>query len=171
MVTDLLLDMIKTIAHSVAGGVRDQSAPQVLYFLQELQQHKFLQGAVMLVLSEFAVMHESIRMEVVSIIISALEQDLNNRTALLLEGSILGLSNILESSPDLLDSILGKMLELHPLGEGIILALQYFGDKLKEIPILCHQITAKLVPMINSPRVSPSLRLNALYLAGSSFFF
>jgi hypothetical protein len=166
LVSSALLEKIKSLSIKMAGPVQEEHIAQVLYFLQELQVHRHLQGVVMLVMSEFAVQHPSTQSEIVELLVTNLEQDLTNRNSSHIEGCILGLSNILQSKPELLNVVVEKILKNPLPSEGFILALQYFAGRVKDDAVTCSAIVAKFMPMMNSPRVTESKRLYALLLAG-----
>jgi hypothetical protein len=166
LVSSTLMAKIKSLSVKIAGPVPEQHIAKVLYFLQELQVHKHLQGVVMLALSEFGVQHSSTQSEIINLLVTNLEQDLNHQNQSHVEGCILGLSNIIDARPELLNVVVQMILKNSLPSEGFILALIYFKERIKNDAMNCSAIVAKFLPMMNSPRVTESKRLYALSLAG-----
>jgi hypothetical protein len=121
----------------------------------------------MLALSEFGVQHQSTQGEIVDLLVTNLEQDLNHQNQSHIEGCILGLSNIIDARPEMLNVVAQKILENTLPSEGFILALMYFTERLKGDAVTCSAIVEKFLPMMNSPRITESKRLYALSLAGT----
>jgi hypothetical protein len=173
------MNRLQVLSQALSGTVPDQKISEVLFYLQQLKNNSSNPIGAMLVLSQFAVIHETVTQETSDLLINDISKDitLDNKSGI--EASMLGIKAIcgtlnynyaLENSPRLLKHILGKILSSSGLKEGEILTLILME---KSIRMQCrdkiNEIIQKVCPMITSDRLSQQKRIYAIYLLGSDF--
>ncbi|KAI9005894.1 armadillo-type protein [Gaertneriomyces semiglobifer] len=164
-VSQNLMSRIKDLAKVVAGPVPGNGVSEAMYYLQDLQRSPLLQSASILVMSEFACIHDSTMQDVIDILSHHLNQDVSSESAPLVEACMLGLRNISEFSPAAFKQILAKLISPPAPSEGDLMALFYLCDLIQDIcPNKAVELLRKYIPVITSQRHAIKKRVLAVYL-------
>jgi hypothetical protein len=78
----------------MAGIVPDRNAAEVLFYLQDMKNNSANQLGAILVMSQFAVIHEGTSAEISDLLINEVGRDLNSENIILIEACIAGLKKI-----------------------------------------------------------------------------
>ena len=78
----------------MAGIVPDRNIAEVLFYLQDMKNSSANQLGAILVMSQFAAIHEGTSVEILDLLINEVGRDLNSENICLIEACIAGLKTI-----------------------------------------------------------------------------
>ncbi|KND03924.1 uncharacterized protein SPPG_01373 [Spizellomyces punctatus DAOM BR117] len=165
IISQKLMGRFKELVRTVCGPVPPANISEVMYYLQELQRNRQMQGPAIMVLSEFCCLHETTVADVIEIFTNHLSQEITPDRATVIEACMLGLRNISEYSPSAFKQILVKISSPAVISEGDLMALFYLSDLIQDICAnKALELLRKYVPIITSQRHAIRKRLLAVYL-------
>lgn len=94
MVSEKLMNRLLVLSQALSGNVPDRNASEVVFHLQDLKNNSSNPVGSILVLSQFAAIHEIVSQEISDLLINEVSKDITLENKSIIEACMIGLKVI-----------------------------------------------------------------------------